>query len=605
MILRLRSQMQKPWFKAVIWSSLLAMMLLTVVAELSRKLSGGGSAYVVRVGRTSIDQQEFATAVQKKLLLLRLRMGSYADMILQQLTPRMLGELVAQDILLQNVASALGIYIDEEYAKTRMPQDLPVGSQNLIADAIEQEIAHELVIACAAANVVVPSWLVTSALNAQFAQRRCIVVSMTRSVVEGTLKSNGIADAELATFFAIKNKETKAYWTAPRRTALLYTFNPATYGIVISDKELSSLYNKVKYQRFVATPAELQLRQIQLVGDLPGATTRYADAVQLAQQLQKNPTTFAAVAAEKSGAPVELGFVTKEKLPKAVADVAFALANDGDISHVIRAEDNKYVIVQRVAKKAATYKPLAAVAETLNKELIAQKFAQQLATDVKRATLGSTKKELLALFATKHHGVESSLQSVTNDDSALHRLLFATRLNTVGATVIDGKGYALVVTEVKPSVQPAFATVKERVLQDFLKEQALQRIEKSLQTMAIEPGSLADKAKNANITTMTTPLLAPSDKGQLEELQKKIGKAAAEKCVSLNVIGQTALIMSDEGGYLIQAMEIVPPSQKLIDEHRAATELQLFQDERRLAEGAFVEKLAKDAKIEYNNDLIS
>lgn len=603
MILRLRSKMQQPWFKTVVWASLSALMLLSLAPELIRRLGAGSGPFVVRVGRTTVDQQEFSTAIQKKLLLLRLRMGPYADMILQQLTPRILGEMVVQDVLLSKIADKLGISVEEEYAKTRMPQDIPASSQHLIQEVIRQEIAHELVISCADANLIVPSWTVSNELNRQYAKRRCLVASLSRSTVEAELKAKGIDEKALEQFFVRKNKERKAYWTPQRRSALIYEFVPSTYGVTVSDKELEALYNKVKYQRFVATPAQMQLQQIVLIGDMPGANIRYAEAVQLALQLQKAPETFAAVAQEKSGGPVDIGFVSKDKLSPTVAEAAFALAHDGEVSGVIRAEDNKYIIVKRLAKKSAVYKPLTAVQETLKKELIEQKFSKQFANDAKRATLGSTKKELLAMFAEKHHGAKSALTAVTNDNSPLHQQIFAGRKDAVGATVISGKGYAFVVTEVQNSAQPSFESVKSRVLQDYLQETALQQIEKRLQALA-DKENIAQAARAADLTVTTTPLLAPQDKEGLEELRKKLG-SAADKCAAMNVIGQTALVMMADGGYLIQATDIVAPSSQAIEEHKATLAAQLFQEEKRLAEGVFIEKLAKDVKIKYNNDLIS
>lgn len=605
MILYLRAQMQKPWFKSVVWGSLTALMLLSLAPELVRRLGGAGGSWVMRVNGNTLDQQEFGAAVQRKLLLLRMRMGPYADQILQQLTPRILGDVIAQDMAIQKTARQMGLVVSDEFVATRLPQDIPAAGKSMMTDIVRDEVAQEVVISCSSAAVTIPEWMITNELNRTYAQRKCIVATVDKSTLEQQILKRGITDSVLEQFYAKANKESKKYWTQQQRSAVIYEFAPAVYGIAVSDKELETAYNKEKYTKYVSTPASMHLRKIVLPGDEQGATSNYAQAVQLAQELQKDPGSFEKIAAQRSlDKKADLGFVTKESLEPAIGQAAFALAADGAVSNVIKLNDKKYVIVQRVAKKNAQYKPLADVTADIKKQLVEQKFAKQFANDVKRATLGSDKAELLKRFAEKHKGSPKEITKVSNDNSSMHRKLFGTPAKGVGAYTEANKGYALIVTDIVQAVQQPFAKIKSQVQADYVAQQALVEMEQLLKAVANNPKGVAEGAKQHNLTTMTTPLMSPAEGKTTSEVYKSIGKAAT-RCNELNVIGQTAIEIEGNKGYVLQALEIIAPAQDIIQKHQLTTQGQLLSEQKRLAEGFFVEKMVKAAKIEFNNNVIS
>ncbi len=151
----------------------------------------------------------------------------------------------------------------------------------------------------------------------------------------------------------------------------------------VTDADISGYYeqNKKRYsveEQRRASHIEIKLNKS--ASDAEKAAAK-AKAEALLAQLRKDPSAFAKLAKENSqdassaAQGGDLGIISKDGVPKAFGDAAFALKN-GEISNLVQS-DTSYHIIQITDIKPGAVKPLDEVKSEIAAEIKKQQFAKK------------------------------------------------------------------------------------------------------------------------------------------------------------------------------------------------------------------------------------
>jgi hypothetical protein len=295
-----------------------------------------------------------------------------------------------------------------------------------------------------------------------------------------------------------------------------------------------------------------------------------------------------------------LSFKEKSELAPAVATAAFALAEDGQLAPVIQTPEG-FLVIQRVAKQPATYKPLAAVKGDIAAHLGKQKFHDLFMSEARDLVSDAGVNEpLFTPFVEKHGGVRGELRDISREErekDKLTKMLF--RLSNGQAdTVLDGeKAYIVRLDSITEKKIPALETVRSRVVNDWYADQTHKLLQKKLQEARAQlhaGKSLSDVAQSLGArVTAVGPLRADeAGKKRLEELG-----IPGNVPFGLSFIGAHATYLGNQDGLVIELKELTP----LQETGPLQEKLQREQEMRRLVLDGFVAALRRSATIESNS----
>jgi peptidyl-prolyl cis-trans isomerase D len=332
-------------------------------------------------------------------------------------------------------------------------------------------------------------------------------------------------------------------------------------GITVPDEKL-----REEYQNRISEFHTLEQRHLQQILLSDEAKAKEAEGALAAGK------DFAAVAQELAGATpdsLDLGFATREEMPPALGDAAFAL-KPGEVTKPI--EDSfGWHIVRLVEVKPEETQPFEAVKEKLAKEVARDMAGDQiakLANQVDDAVAGGTPfNEIVQRFGLKltklenvdagGRNAEGKPVDVPQGGDAILRTAFTTaagqtsQLNELGES-----GYYLVqVEKVTPSTVKPLDDVREQVValwQQETRDAALANLAKEIAGEVGEGKSLADLAKARSFQTFTTQALPRSggDPKVPPVLVARLFEAKPSGVVSAK---------GDDGYLVAQLKEIQPP----------------------------------------------
>ena len=436
--------------------------------------------------------------------------------------------------------------------------------------------------------------------SAEYLKKKLAVMLLPFDEYLKRAQAQKLTDSEISSSY---DKHKEEYRIPEKRTAIVYAFDPATYGIEIAEKDIESAYHKRKNPAYIEKAEEREVQHIVIPYTEANKVQQRAVAQEILKQVKAAPDTFEKVAQEKSqskdkGAKV---FVKKGGPDKLYEKIVFDL-EPHDISPVIETKDG-FEIVKLIAKKPAVYKPLEKVKEALVSSLKADRFRSDFSTNATRViSQASDLPELFKKFIIDHKGQQSSLDNVTRTGTQQSSKLFG--LSKVGdrSFYVEGiKGYIIELKSITPSVLQPLAEVREKVAQALYKERAMKALEADVQAAQekVKKGSsLADVAKEYKGTVETTDWLDPQSRDGLKKFQDK--GIPVDRAMALVKPHETMTDVTAKNGYLIELRDIEPFNQADFDKKRTALEREVRKQEESSLMPHIIEELRKSAKVSIN-----
>lgn len=647
MISEMRKRFKDSAFKGMIWISLIAFSASGVGYVINTLLRGReqdeGIGTVNGLVISPLELRHKMIQAEQRIAYIKEQFGAYADQFLKALgwasaSPQELAltELV-QEKVLDDVANKLKLRVAPNYIVQKLQdptfvmQELgPIGAlinaegglnmpaltqylrkQGLTVEefenAIEDKLRRETVLGIARTAAYVPNFLVRQRFIQEFAPKKYEILRFSR---DSYVTKEPVTQERLKAFFDIQNKKYKKYIVPEKRTARVWTFDPAAYGIEISDKEVASYYAQRKKSDYVTVPEAVEIRKIVFKLDKADEKTVRAKAEKVLKEAQQNPKQFAALAqqysqdqatAKKAG---YAGFLEKDDVKDpAVVKAAFALKEDLAISPLIRSKEG-IEIIQRISKRSASYKPLEQVSTEIRTKLLNEKFKRQFPRDAAQIVQESTPSQQRFInFIKEKRAVESIVKDQEKTASGIGATLFRLEKDALGFTIEGSKGIIVQLVDVVPAHASALDTVQGQVIEDYRQHEAFEKMREAVD-LAYKQAETAlfDDLKITHKAVLTkTDFIAPTDSKALHALFKQGINPA--QLTGLATVGAIEKEVTPEYGYLLRLAAIQEPPAKEYEAQKDTLRRTLYQELQRKVEYGFVASLYRNATIRIKQSL--
>ncbi len=644
MITEIRKQLKGTGFKIVLWITL-ASMIVVFIPNLFKRGGEGYHATLATINGRIIEFIDFerrALQETERLNLFRQQFGEQADIIFKSLgiaDPKTMAiNGLIQDTLLDEVADTLNIRVspefiqrkinDPSYVATDLAEVVPfyvIDQQGInmtllnrylsynrlsmqqFEQHIEDQIKRNIVLAIADNSAYVSSKEVKNYFAQNFLGREYTIVTFPFDVYLKKVQKEPLPEQELATYF---DKQQKNYFTPEIRNIQQWKFSPQSYGITVTDQDISNYYNAHK-NRYVESPLQVQVRRILIkVNEIDEKTAAAAQekALSIKKQLQQHPADFEKIAREssddKASAPKGglLDFFKKGQKDDSFEKAAFRLQNDNDISDVFSTNEG-FEIIQRVARKPTTYKPLEQVSAEIKAAVKDQKFKTQFTEDVTKL-LNKPKDQLEKLmkeFVANKHASSEKL-SLKADGSPLAERVFKLKEGEWAYLISGNDGLVIMITAIEKRHKPEFAVVKKQVEADLYKEKAMALIKKDLEEAKNQPVD-SIKSKYPGVTIQKTDLLKKDDNEKLNDLATK--GVPVSVFDSITNEGHSTTIMHENNGYFISVGQVEPFKQESFDAHKDKIKALLYDEQKKIVQKGFIASLYRNATINLTKSLLN
>jgi peptidyl-prolyl cis-trans isomerase D len=309
------------------------------------------------------------------------------------------------------------------------------------------------------------------------------------------------------------------------------------------------------------------------------------------------------------GAPVDLGEVTKDKLPADIAEQAFALPADG-VSAPLKSAFGLHVVHVKSITPATT-RSFDEAKEQLRKELALSQAGDAMVSVINQlddALAGGASleeaAEQLQLPTQKYDAVDSSGKDRGgNDANVVPEILQLAQQTEAGQTSLvtqlsDGSYAAVSVTNVMPPEAKPLAEVTEQVKQDWLAQARRDAADAKAKEIAekAKSGDLAATAKEMGLELKVTEPFTREGNAEIEP-------ALASRLFALKV-GELATGRSGDGAVVARVSGIIPAKPE--DNKQEYEELsdQLGEQLRRDIYAEFLLALGKTVEVERNNQVV-
>lgn len=645
MITAIRKSFQSKSYKIVIWITILALAGVFSIPQLIRDLRT--STWVAKVNGAQIPYTDFvfkARAQEARIQMLRQQYGQLADLLLQSLgvsaDPKIFAlEMLIKEELIAEVAQRMNLrvsptFVSEKLASpTFVQQELsdlvpvfvmdPYAGINMQAlraylqrlrismsdfeDKVDRVIERKTLMDLVNGALYLPDFVLKEQYRAEYLAKRYSILHFNFGDYVTKAKASPASLEQLKTFYEQNTKDSKRYWMPEQRAGKVWAFDADTYGVAVDEDAIEAYYNDRKKSEFIETPLQVQVRRILFKIDKDqDAQAIYEKAQALREELLKDPAQFAKKAQELSQ-DIEsakqgglLPFFERGSKHKAFDRAAFLLQNDGDISDVVVTDDG-VELIQRVSKKPATFKPLSAVRNEIEKTLRAKKFKELFTKDM-QAVVSSGMQEPAVLKKSK-----SEVINLTSaDETPRTKALFRVKKEGEFSFYVEGnKGYLVQATAIKKPYLPTFEALKDTIERDYYEEVAASMLKRDLEHAKelSKNTSFADLKKQFNITMDHTGLVKPSDAETMKQLQKK--GLPVDKITKLMNEGSVVAIPTDFDGYLVRLDEVEPFNQQEFEHKREELKKQLYGEYARMLAEGFVASLGRNATITINESLLT
>jgi len=633
MITTMRDRFRSKKYQIVIWLAIISLFGTATIVELIRRFFGSGD-WVMKVDGIEVSPHQFYRKVEEEkqyIDLFRKQFGPYAATLLASsgisLDPKELAKnALTNEILLNKLAKKLNIQFDKESIQNeilkKIPQevietygtvDLNLLSQlfgytnvNEFEKNIETSLKTSTALELISAALYVPEFEIKNNYISNYSKKKYSILIFPLDKYLNEVKKMGLSKEEVKKYFDDQNIKDKKYWVPEKREGIKWEFNPASYGIKLTEKDLQDYYNKNKRIEFLESPAQVKVRRILFaVKDKLELPKIIEKARKIRSELLADKTKFAEFAkkysedkatAEKEGL---VDFFAKGQKDPVFEKTAFELKAPGDISDII---ETKYgvEILQLAAKKPMTFKKFSDVKEKIEPKAEKDKFDKQFNMDIKRLTAGTNSKDAFEEFAKAKGAKSSKIDLMANDNSLTAQKLFGIKKEYGIDSYVDDKAVAVQLTRIEKSHAPSFDSVKNKVEEDLYKQRAFEKMKSEVKKAKQESSSLSfDKLKDKfDVTLRSTPWIDSGDRAEIDKLQKE--NIPAKALFEIEREDSVSDILTEKTGYLIKLDHIEPFNQESFENKKIALKDELLRKRRQELEAGFIASLKKNAKININ-----
>ncbi|HEV8390348.1 MAG TPA: peptidyl-prolyl cis-trans isomerase [Dongiaceae bacterium] len=370
--------------------------------------------------------------------------------------------------------------------------------------------------------------------------------------------------------------------------------------VTIADDQLKSEFEARKAE--FSTPESRAVEQVVLQDQAK------ADAIVAA--VKGGKSFVDAVKEATGGAPVDLGEVTKDKLPADIAEQSFALPADG-VSTPLKSAFGLHVVHVKSITPGVT-KTYDDVKEQLRLELALAQAGDAMVSVVNQLddTLAggasvSDAAEQLHLTAQKYDAVDSSGKDRDGKDvNAIPEILQLAQQTEAGqtslvSTLTDGSYAVVQVTSVTPAEAKPLTEVADQVKQDWLAKARRDAADAKAK-------GLADKVKSGDMAALGKDLgldLQVSQPFTRDKGDGAIDQSLAQKLFALK-LGEAATGRTTDSAIVARVAAIIPAKPEENKEHLEQLSKQLTDAMRKDMFAEFLVAVSQDLKIERNNDVI-
>ena len=646
-------RLMRKHFKGIIlqifvWITILAVVSFWGAGGMGRSNRHEGE-WIAKINNEEIPYQSFVNAVARQeryISQIRAQYGQVADFVLQMYgldkDPRVMAiESLMSEALLNDSATALGINLHDAYIDYKLadpetfaqilhqiiPADIVgqngyVNEQALVyylqrahisdeefQQMIKQALERSLILSFASAASYVPAFTYRQQYMQEYAKKEFSSLTLTAAEFYEKEKSAEIGDDVLNSFY---KRESKRYAIPEKRIARVWTFEPRAYNIAITDDEMQSYYNENKAAKFVKEPEKIQVRRILFATpdqeDIE-VTRERAQAVR--DELAKNSSTFAERAKELS-ADTEtakkgglMPFFEKGTRDSAFEKAAFLIKEDGDVSQVFESRDG-IELIQRVERKPAVYKDLAAVRSEIKDALEVKKFNQFFMDDMREVydQPDLDEQDLLKLIG-KRGGNPAKVTISANDTGRQAKVIMGLQENGMNCYLESGKGIAVQLMQIQPRKVPALEEIKGDVVADLRQERAKKAFERYVEKAAAMACSkpLSEVAKEMGGIVTKIGWIDPKDTKEVDELRRK--KLPSTKMMQLEVVGSVTSDIEGTQGTIVRLDAIAPFNKEDFAEKRTAVMEKVDREDMHACMQGFVASLYRNATIKTNQSLLT
>lgn len=285
MISTIRKGLNKKSLRVIVWVLLLALFGLPSVLSIFKRFSQPSLSSIATVNGHEIDMNTYKQKVaeEERRLQFFKQFGAQAEELLRQLgmqggAPQLALNALIQDTLIQNSAHDLAIQLSPEYVSNKIqdPSFLLQSLSDLIPPAlfseagtldfqvlaqylqrqgismaafekmVEDAIYKDVVFKLVQGALYVPTPVLKELYAQEYSNKKFLIVPFSRAEALQTVKKEVPSDEQLKKYFAAQNAQARRYWVPEKRHITIWTFNPTSYGITISDKEIKTYFAKNK-----------------------------------------------------------------------------------------------------------------------------------------------------------------------------------------------------------------------------------------------------------------------------------------------------------------------------------------------------------------------
>ncbi|OQA35988.1 MAG: Peptidyl-prolyl cis-trans isomerase D [Candidatus Dependentiae bacterium ADurb.Bin331] len=637
--------------KAILWITLFSMAggSLLFSPNLFKRFSGGVPK-IATVDGSAISINEFKLKISQeseRIAFIRQQMGPQADYMMRMMgisdDPKVMAiQALIVEKVLDKVANDLGIYVSSDFIARKMQDpyfvlqelrdsvplsvidqrgtiSVPMLRYYLQAHGVsfkdfEESLENALRRSLTRNLILLSSYISTDELKKAFTdqvlEREYGVLIFNLDTYLKTVKAKPLSNDELESFLTEQNKIMKRYWSPEKRSARVWEFKPETFGVVINDQDIEKYYTDHK-QEYLESPVQIQIRRIMLKVDDKNPMTQLQEKAQkIKEELAAHPDRFAQLAQQYSQDSATalkggmVGFIKRGDLEdQAIERAAFRLQNDGDVSDALSTNQG-IELIQRVARKSASYKSLASVKNDIKALLLKQKFDEQFTRET-RSALNQLRSsgDALEKLSKERNGSARIANVSRRDTSLLSQRIFKTPHNEQ-TFFIDDKGTGVIVqtTQIEKSVEVPLETVKKQVEDDLY-------YDKARQAMKVAIKQAAEKAKTTQLSSLKTEFGATFEStGMFNQHDEKSVKKLEEKNLPisnlLSLTQQGAVTSTDQGdrGYVLKLEKRQPFDQALFMQKKQEVVAQLEQEKKERIYRGYIASLCRNATIKITPD---
>lgn len=628
--------------QVVLW-----IIILTFVVGLMplafRQISNA-SIWALRVNGQEVGYQEYLLEYERwkeRMAMARAQFGEYADMLLAQMgieSPQAEAvQSLARQELLNQFADSIDLQVSPEFVTQKLsdptyvlqalgdlvPRQLvdPMTgidqamlkrylkhfkiTVEMFERIVEKTLTERFATDLLKSSFYLPRFDVKQNYIAQYAKKKfSVLVFPIKKLLEEEKKTE-VSDEALKRFY---DRNNQRYTVPEKRTGMLWEFDPSSYDISVSNKQIEEYYENNKVKLFIDSPAKVEVRRILFSvpndTDLPAAQ---ASADRIKAEVNQDPLKFAEIAKRVSEdkTTAERGGLM-EPFVRGTHEVsfdrtAFLLKEDGAVSEVIRTKDG-YEILQRVSKTPQTFKSLSSVKADIKDTLLEQEFRRQFSNDMRKVV---DREESFAQFVKKRGEAPKELERIALDDTQVSQHIFKLQPGRQTFFVEGNKGVALRLDSIQERFIPALDAVKTTVTEDLQEERAREklgvRLDEAKKEMKMVPLEVLKKKLDAD--GFESDWVDPKDEKDTERLKKK--ELPVGKMLQMEKDGALMSAIGSDRGFVIRLDSIEPLDEQQYQAKLGSDE-QSFED-RRMGQyqQGFVDSLYRNATIETNESIIT